>query len=108
MMNLHWLAYFLGGAFFTNAIPHWVSGLTGRSFQTPFAKPSGKGLSSSTVNVFWAAFNLFAAYLLIVQVGAFDLRDTADMVSLGLGALILSAFSARHFGSLHGGNRPEA
>lgn len=106
-MNPHWLAYFFGGAFLANAIPHWVSGVMGRPFQSPFAKPRGKGLSSSTLNVFWAAFNLVMAYLLLVRVGSFDVRDAGDMVSLGLGALLLSVFAARHFGQFHGGNLPK-
>ena len=45
------VSYFFGGAFLANAVPHLVSGMTGRPFQTPFAKPPGQGLSSSTVNV---------------------------------------------------------
>ena len=36
------LSYFFGGVFAVNAIPHAVSGLTGRAFQTPFASPRGK------------------------------------------------------------------
>ena len=53
---MNWItcvSYFFGGAFLTNAIPHWVSGLMGHPFQSPFAKPPGEGLSSSTVNVIW-------------------------------------------------------
>jgi hypothetical protein len=51
---MHWLtfaSYFFGGAFLCNAIPHFVSGVTGRAFQSPFAHPPGKGLSSALVNV---------------------------------------------------------
>ena len=48
---LHDVSYLFGGAFLSNAIPHFVSGVMGRPFQSPFAKPPGKGLSSSTVNV---------------------------------------------------------
>ncbi|MDE2465506.1 MAG: hypothetical protein KGO02_17605, partial [Alphaproteobacteria bacterium] len=51
MRDMHWLwivSYFFGGAFLANAIPHTVSGLMGRPFQSPFAKPPGEGLSSST------------------------------------------------------------
>ena len=54
----HYLAYFGGGAFLANAIPHIVGGVMGRPFQSPFAKPPGEGLSSSTVNVLWGFFNL--------------------------------------------------
>ena len=56
MQWLHYLSYFLGGAFLINAVPHLVSGLMGRPFQSPFAKPPGEGLSSSTVNVLWGFF----------------------------------------------------
>src|ERR1700689_5409552 len=59
--EMHWLqllSYFFGGAFLANAIPHAVSGMMGRPFQRPFAKPPGQGLSSSTVNVLWGFFNV--------------------------------------------------
>ena len=36
---LHDISYFFGGAFLTNAVPHFVSGVMGRPFQSPFAKP---------------------------------------------------------------------
>ncbi|HEX4741887.1 MAG TPA: hypothetical protein VH353_11200 [Caulobacteraceae bacterium] len=104
---LHLLSYFFGGAFLANAIPHAVSGMMGRAFQSPFAKPPGQGFSSSTVNVLWGFFNLVVGYLLVRQVGTFDLRDTADAAALGIGALLISLFSARHFGRFNGGNTRE-
>jgi hypothetical protein len=33
----HQISYFFGGAFLSNAIPHFVSGVMGRPFQSPFA-----------------------------------------------------------------------
>jgi hypothetical protein len=105
-----WLAllpYFFGGVFLANAVPHFVSGMMGKSFQTPFAKPPGRGLSSSTVNVLWGFFNFVIGYLLVRRVGDFDLRNTGDVVALGLGGLLISLFSARHFGRFHGGNAPK-
>jgi hypothetical protein len=106
-MNWLWLlSYFFGGAFTENAIPHFVSGVMGRPFQSPFAKPPGKGLSSSTVNVVWGFFNAAVAYLLVAHVGAFDLRATSHILAFGLGVLLKSIFSARHFGQFHGGNAP--
>jgi hypothetical protein len=105
IMNWLWLvSYFFGGAFAANAIPHFVSGTMGQSFQSPFAKPPGKGLSSSTVNVVWGFFNAVLGYLLIAHVGAFNLRATTHIFALGMGALLISIFSARHFGQFHGGN----
>jgi hypothetical protein len=103
---LHDLAYFFGGAFLGNAVPHYVSGVMGRAFQSPFAKPPGKGLSSSTVNVLWGFGNLVLAYLLILRVGQFDLRAADHIASLALGLLLMSLMSARAFGRFHGGNSP--
>lgn len=101
---LHLVSYFLGGAFAANAVPHFVSGTMGRAFQSPFATPPGKGLSSSTVNVLWGSFNAGIAYLLVVQVGEFHPRSSLHILSFGLGAMLIGIFSARHFGQFHGGN----
>jgi hypothetical protein len=100
------LSYFFGGAFVTNAIPHFVSGVMGRPFQSPFAKPPGEGLSSSTINVLWGFFNLAIGYLLICRVGECDLRSTEDVIALGLGTVLMALLMARMFGRLHGGNSP--
>jgi hypothetical protein len=104
---LHLVSYFLGGAFLTNAVPHFVSGVTGRPFQSPLAKPPGQGLSSSTVNVFWAVLNLVIGYLLVFRVGDFDLKNTGDALAFGLGLLALGLVCARLFGRFHGGSTPE-
>ncbi len=104
---LHLLSYFFGGAFLSNAIPHLVSGMMGRPFQSPFAKPPGQGLSSSTVNVLWGVFNLVLGYLLVGRVGDFELRDTPDVVALGLGFFLIAILSARQFGRFNGGNAPD-
>ena len=103
---LHSISYFFGGAFLSNAIPHFVSGVMGRPFQSPFAKPPGQGLSSSTVNVLWGAFNLVVAYVLICRVGEFSLGSTTDVAVLGLGFLLMGLMAARHFGRFHGGRSP--
>jgi hypothetical protein len=105
---IYYVAYFFGGIFLANAVPHFVSGMMGRPFQSPFAKPPGQGLSSSTVNVLWGFFNLVVAYVLLCRVGNFDLRSTADVVVSGLGVLLISMTSARGFGRFHGGNAPGA
>ena len=107
MPFLHLLSYFFGGAFLANAVPHAVSGLMGRPFPSPFAKPPGRGLSSSTVNVLWGFLNLAVGYSLVCRVGDFTWRDTADAAALGLGALLLGLQLARHFGRFHGGHTPE-
>jgi hypothetical protein len=104
---IHLVSYFFGGMFLTNAVPHFVSGVMGNPFQTPFAKPSGKGLSSSTVNVLWGFANFVFAWLLLLRVGNFDPQSIACIAPFAVGALLISLFSARHFGQFHGGNTPE-
>jgi hypothetical protein len=99
----HYVSYFFGGAFLANAIPHFVSGITGHAFQSPFASPPGEGLSSAMVNVLWGAFNLAIAYLLLCRVGTFDLRRTRHVLVAGLGALLIAVMSAWAFGRFHGG-----
>jgi hypothetical protein len=103
---INYVSYFFGGMFFTNAIPHFVRGVSGQSFQSPFAKPPGQGLSTSTVNVLWGFLNLVLGYVLVCRVGLFDLRSTDHVVALGLGTLLMSVLSARMFGRFHGGNAP--
>lgn len=102
-----YLSYFFGGVLLANAIPHMVSGMMGRAFQSPFAKPPGQGLSSSTVNVMWGFFNAVVAYLLVFHVGTFDLHSIPDVFAVGIGAFLIALFSARHFGKFHGGNSTE-
>jgi hypothetical protein len=106
MSGLHLVSYFFGGAFLANAVPHLVSGMMGRAFQSPFAKPPGQGLSSSTVNVLWGAFNTVVGYALVCRVGDFELRTTSDAAALGVGAFLMSLLHARLFGRFHGGDLP--
>jgi hypothetical protein len=98
------LSYAFGGAFLGNAVPHVVAGVSGRPFQSPFAKPPGKGLSSSLVNVLWGFLNLTIGYALIERVGEFDLRSSVDAVAVGVGALAISVVHALVFGKLYGGD----
>ena len=103
---MHWydfLAYFFGGAFLANSIPHFVNGVSGRSFQSPFAKPLGKGLSSPMVNVLWGFFNLAIAYTLIFQVGTFSIHHLRHVAAFGTGILVMSVNHALTFGRFHSG-----
>jgi hypothetical protein len=104
---LHLVSWFFGGVFLANAIPHYVSGTMGRPFQSPFAKPPGKGLSSSTVNVCWGIFNAVVGYILVCRIGHFDLKSTLDVAVSVLGALAISLQAAWGFGRFHGGNLSE-
>jgi hypothetical protein len=98
-----YVAYFFGGAFLVNAVPHFVNGVSGRRFPSPFASPPGKGESSPMVNVLWGAFNLAIGYLLVLRVGDFHLRQASCVVVLGAGGLLMGMHLAQHFGTVHSG-----
>ena len=74
----HYLMLFFGGAFLANSVPHFVSGVTGLPFPTPFADPPGRGLSTPVINVVWALFNLIVAYLLLGY-GRFAIRPRISL-----------------------------
>lgn len=62
-MEWNWLLLDLfAGAFFANAVPHFVNGISGNRFPTVFSKPRGIGLSSPTTNVLWAMVNIYIGY----------------------------------------------
>lgn len=103
-MPWFYAGYFFGGAFLANSLPHLFNGISGRAFRTPFSKPPGKGLSSSTVNVLWGFLNLLVAYLLIVWEGSFSFRDILQIVAASAGFLLMAVILARGFGRYHGGN----
>lgn len=60
----HYIASFFAGTFIANIIPHFVNGISGDPFPTPFADPPGQGLSSPLINVLWGLFNFVIGYLL--------------------------------------------
>jgi hypothetical protein len=106
MPNTKWyhaVAYFVGGMFLANAVPHLVMGVCGRPMQSPFASPPGQGLSSALVNVLWGMLNLVLGYLLVAQVGAFDLRKAKHALPLGAGILAMAVMLARTFAKFYGG-----
>jgi len=85
----HYLAAFFAGAFLTNAVPHFIQGISGNPFPSPFANPPGRGLSSPVVNVLWAGFNLFIGYILI-NGSKITWKNKWAMLALFLGILSMA------------------
>lgn len=96
-----YLAWFFAGAFLVNAVPHFVSGVMGRKFPSPFSKPPGKGESSPTVNVLWGALNMVIGYLLALGVGEFHVRQMDCALVIGAGGLLMALMLARSFGQVY-------
>ena len=96
----HYLALFAGGLFLANGVPHFVNGISGRGFPSPFADPPGQGESSPLVNVLWASFNLIVGYALC-RVGRFSIVRTRDVAIVGAGALLTALGRASAFGAVY-------
>jgi hypothetical protein len=94
------IACFFAGMFLANFVPHFVQGVSGNRFPTPFAKPPGQGLSSSTVNVVWALFNLVVGYLLF-RAGKVSSGDVASLVIFFAGIAAISVMMSVRFADKH-------
>ncbi|HET6283033.1 MAG TPA: hypothetical protein VFH73_18885 [Polyangia bacterium] len=97
-------ACFFGGAFLANFCPHFIAGVSGRRFHTPFAKPPFRGLSSPVVNVLYALFNLAVAYGLLVVVGSLELRHIGHAAISAAGFGLASVGIARSVVRMQGGS----
>jgi hypothetical protein len=98
-----YLAYFFAGAFLTNSVPHFVQGVCGNKFQSPFASPSGIGESSAIVNVIWGWLN-FAVGGGLLDYFFPPLPPPAGLcLALAFGALVMALLSATHFGKVRDG-----
>ena len=85
----HFLACFCAGLFIANAIPHFVHGISGDSFPSPFSTPPGKGLSSPTINVLWGLGNLLVGYIL-VRAGKAAQNNIRGLLTLFAGFVCMS------------------
>jgi hypothetical protein len=92
-----YLLEFLGGALLANGLPHFVQGISGKPFPTPFAKPPGVGNSSPVVNVLWGFGNWVAGVLLV---HSFWPVNCIGKTLVAAGALLLAVPMAHHFGKV--------
>ena len=92
-----YLAYFFAGFFAANGVPHFVHGVSGKWFPSPFASPPGRGESPPLVNVLWGLANFLIAYTLIFKIGDFTFGFTRDVLMVVLGALVISVILSIYF-----------
>lgn len=97
-----YLTWFGAGLFLANGVPHFVNGISGNSFQSPFASPPGVGESSPLVNVIWGMINFTIGYVLLFGVGPFTWGLNLDVLPVGLGIFLCAVFLAGHFGRVKG------
>jgi len=96
------LLQFVSGLLLANGVPHFVQGISGAPFQTPFASPPGVGESSAVVNVLWGFFNLAVGFALLSVFAPVGIEGWA---CVGLGALAIALTLAWHFGRVRSGAR---
>ncbi len=75
---------FLAGVIGANGVPHFVKGITGEKFQTPFNKSS-----SAVLNVTWGWLNFVVAALLL-YFGNVHQHLLRAFTLVALGALVLA------------------
>jgi hypothetical protein len=92
----HFLACFFAGLFLANAIPHFVHGISGDSFPSPFSNPPGKGLSSPIINTIWGLCNFIVGYILF-RVGKVSQEEVWSLVTLFAGIVCISIMSSIAF-----------
>ena len=96
MQWYQYVACVFAGAFLANAVPHFVKGMCGDRFPSPFATPPGKGLSSPRVNVIWGLCNIVVGSLLVRAGNVWGGGDTALIVFF-LGVTAISIPLSDHF-----------
>ena len=96
MAGYLYIASFFAGIFLANAIPHFVQGVSGNKFPSPFSKPPGKGLSSPTVNVLWALFNVLVGYVLL-RIGQVYSGNIPSLIIFFIGVAAISIMSSINF-----------
>ena len=92
----HYFAGFWAGMFLTNFVPHFVKGMSGDLFPSPFSKPRGIGPSSPITNVWWGLFNLFVGFLLF-RVAHISMDNNLSLLIFFAGIALMSSYTARHF-----------
>jgi len=85
---------FFAGVFLANGLPHFINGISGKKFPTPFTLPRGVEESSPLVNVIWGGINFAIGYLLIFGVGDFIFGLTLSVLMVALGAIITAIILA--------------
>jgi hypothetical protein len=100
-----YLLQFISGLFLANGVPHFVQGVSGRRFQTPFASPPGVGESSPVANVLWGFGSLAIGFAILWSFAPKGADVVLEWVAVGLGVLAMAVVLARRFGQVRSASR---
>lgn len=96
----NYLSAFWAGMFLANFVPHFVQGICGNKFPTPFAKPSGQGLSLPSTNIYWALTNLVIGFILF-QAAKISSNNFWSFFVFFAGVATISLYLSRRFSTKH-------
>jgi|SRR5580658_5331940 hypothetical protein len=95
-----YLLEFVSGLFLTNGVPHFVQGVSGQRFQSPFASPPGIGESSPLSNALWGFANLAVGFVLLWFFKPQGSDALIGWFAVGLGSLLTAVGTSIHFGKV--------
>ena len=96
---MKWYGYllaFFAGVFLANFLPHFVNGISGNPFPSPFGNPPGVGNSSPLSNVLWGCANLLLGYVLL-RYSKLSLNNRTSLVVFFLGIVSMGAVLSQAF-----------
>jgi hypothetical protein len=93
-----YIAHFIAAAILTNGIPHFISGVCGRPFRTPFVRMTGEATSPPVVNVVWGWANFLVAFVIFANIGPLYIGTPGDTIFVAAGMLIMGVILATIFG----------
>lgn len=85
----NFIACFFLGVFLVNSLPHFIHGISGNRFPTPFATPPGKGLSPPIVNLLWAYVNVTICFFLF-RASRITVEEKWGVIVFAAGFIIMS------------------
>ncbi len=96
----HYIYAFIAGGIFVNFLPHFINGISGKPFPSPFSDPPGVGVSSPLSNIVWAAINFLIAYA-FVHFGKLSQRSRNITIAYIAGGFSMAFYLANYFGNLN-------
>lgn len=89
---------FFSGAFFANAIPHFIHGISGENFHNPFLHRFIPGVPSPLFNVIWGLLFFFLSLWLLSLKKNFNIGFNWESYLFGIGFVFASIMCSLFFG----------
>src|ERR1700689_324861 len=97
---------FVSGLLLTNGVPHFVQGVSGNRFQSPFGYPPGIGESSPLSNTLWGFANLAVGFVFLGLFRPQGSGAAVGWIGVALGVLLAAVWLSTYFRRVraqHGG-----